>query len=427
MLLTLCAIIFLLLLSAFFSASETSLTVASRAAMHQLEQKGSLRARLVNRLNERRGQLISTILIANNLVNILASALATSVLIAMFGEAGVAYATAVMTVLIVIFGEIFPKSYALRNSEKMALGVAPIMRPIVRFLSPVTWLTDNIVRGTMRLVGIKMSPGDAIIPSSEELRGAIELHKGEDEVIQQERAMLRSVLDMSQVEVGEIMMHRRTIVRLNADDPPETILEQVLANPHTRLPLWRGEPDNIIGVVHVRDILKALRANNGQTPTLDIVALASPPWFVPETTTLLDQLHAFRARHEHFALVIDEYGSLLGVVTLEDIIEEIVGDITDEFDVARPGFRPQPDGSIIVDGNYTIRDLNRQMNWRLPDDEASTVAGLVLHEARRIPDVGQAFRFFGMRFEILRRQRHQITLIRVTPPQETSSDEDETG
>ena len=430
MLLTIAAIVFLLLLSAFFSAAETSLTVASRPAMHQLEQKGSWRARLVNRLNARQGRLISSILIANNLVNIMASALATSALIALFGEAGVAYATAVMTVLIVIFGEIFPKSYALRHADRVALNFAPIMRPIVRFLSPLTWLTDHIVRGTMRLFGVRLNPDEAIIPSSEELRGAIEMHKGEDEVIQQERAMLRSVLDLSQVEVGEIMVHRRTVVRINADDAPAAILEQVLANPHTRLPLWRGEPDNIVGVVHVRDILKALREAGGQASTLDIESLASPPWFVPETTTLLDQLHAFRARHEHFALVIDEYGSLLGVVTLEDIIEEIVGDIADEFDVARPGLRTQSDGSFIVDGHYTIRDLNRNMNWRLPDDTASTVAGLVLHEARRIPEVGQAFRYHGLRFEILRRQRHQITSIRITPPaapEPGSGEDEETG
>jgi Mg2+/Co2+ transporter CorB len=433
MLLTLGAIVFLLLLSAFFSAAETSLTVASRPAMHQMEHKGNWRARLVNRLNARQGQLIGSILIANNLVNILASAIATSVLIAMFGEAGVAYATAVMTVLIVVFGEILPKSYALRNSDRAALFVAPIIRPVVRFLAPVTWATDHIVRATMRLFGIKVGREEAIIPSSEELRGAIELHQadagGEDEVVAQERAMLRSVLDLSQVEVGEIMVHRRTVVRLNADDTPETILEQVLNSPHTRLPLWRGEPDNIIGIVHVRDILKALRTAGGQTTDIDIEALASKPWFVPETTTLLDQLHAFRARHEHFALVIDEYGSLLGVVTLEDIIEEIVGDISDEFDVTRAGLRPQTDGSIIVDGQYTIRDLNRQMHWRLPDEHASTIAGLVLHAARRIPDVGQAFRFHGMRFEILRRQRHQITLIRITPPQEAQDavDDDQTG
>ena len=429
MILTIGIIVFLLLLSAFFSASETALTVASRPAMHQLDQKGNWRARIVNALNARQGKMIGTILIANNMVNILASALATGALIALFGEAGIVYATGAMTILIVIFGEILPKSYSLRNADRVALGVAPIVRTTVKLLTPLTWFSDLVVRATMRLFGIRMNPEDSIIPSSEELRGAIELHQaeeeGEAELVAQERAMLRSVLDLSEVEVGEIMVHRRTIVRINADDPPDSILEQVLGNPHTRLPLWRGEPDNIVGVVHVRDILKALRAAGGQTSGLDIVSLASPPWFVPETTTLLDQLHAFRARHEHFALVIDEYGSLLGVVTLEDIIEEIVGEISDEFDVTRPGLRPQTDGSMIVDGQYTIRDLNRQMGWRLPDDKASTVAGLVLHEARRIPDVGQAFRFHGMRFEILRRQRHQITLIRITPPQEPQETGDE--
>jgi Mg2+/Co2+ transporter CorB len=255
----------------------------------------------------------------------------------------------------------------------------------------------------------------------EELRGAIESHtgaRGETEIVRHERAMLRSVLDLAKVDVGEIMVHRRTVVRLNADDPPAVLLDQVLASPHTRLPLWRTEPDNIVGVVHVRDILGALHQAGGQADALDFASLASPPWFVPETTTLLDQLQAFRARREHFALVIDEYGTLLGVVTLEDILEEIVGDISDEFDIERPRLRPQADGSIIVDGPYTIRDLNRRMGWHLPDERAATIAGLVLHEARRIPEVGQAFRFFGFRFEILRRQRHQITVIRVTPPQE---------
>lgn len=433
MLLTIGAIFFLLLLSAFFSAAETSLTVASRPTMHQLEHKGDWRARIVNRLNARQGRMIGTILIANNMVNIMASAIATSVLIAMFGEAGVAYATAAMTVLIVIFAEILPKSYALRNADRTALNVAPVVRPVVRVLTPFTWTSDHIVRGVMRLFGVKVGREEAVIPSSEELRGAIELHQADEEganheVVAQERAMLRSVLDLSKVEVGEIMVHRRTVVRLNADDPPEALLEQVLNSPHTRLPLWRSEPDNIVGVVHVRDILKALRAAGGKATDLDIESLASKPWFVPETTTLLDQLHAFRARHEHFALVIDEYGTLLGVVTLEDILEEIVGDISDEFDITRAGIRPQTDGSILIDGQYTIRDLNRHMNWRLPDEHASTIAGLVLHEARRIPDVGQAFRFFGMRFEILRRQRHQITLIRITPPQEPEiADDEESG
>jgi len=430
MLIAVGVIVVLLLLSAFFTAAETSLSAASRASMHQLEHKGSRRARLVNRLSEHHDELIGSILFARNLVNILASVLAASILIALSGMLGILYATALMAVLIIVFFEALPRSYATRNADSVALFVAPIVQPVLRMFAPAIWFGDILTHGTLHLFGITADASETASVTSE---NGGEAHAGtgteEEDAGAQERAMLTNVLDLSQVEVGEIMVHRRTVVRLNADNAAETILEQVLNSPHTRLPLWRGEPDNIIGIVHVRDILKALRAAGGQTSDIDIEALASPPWFVPETTTLLDQLQAFRARHEHFALVIDEYGSLLGVVTLEDIIEEIVGDITDEFDVTRSGLRPQTDGSILIDGQYTIRDLNRQMNWRLPDDHASTIAGLVLHEARRIPEVGQTFLFHGMRFEILRRQRHQITVIRLTPPQEAqdSPDVDETG
>lgn len=423
-------IVVLLLLSAFLTAAETSLSAASRASMHQLEHKGSRRARLVNRLSERHDELIGSILFVKTLVNILASVLAASLLTALFGMLGILYATLAMAVLIAIFCEALPKSYAGRNADSVALFVAPIILPVIRLFAPAIWLGDILTRGALRLFGIKADASETASVASE-TNGDTPAGNGaaEDDAGAQERAMLTNVLDLSEVEVGEIMVHRRTVVRLNADDTAETILEQVLSSPHTRLPLWRGEPDNIIGIVHVRDILKALRAAGGQSNEIDIEALASPPWFVPETTTLLDQLQAFRARHEHFALVIDEYGSLLGVVTLEDIIEEIVGDITDEFDVTRSGLRPQADGSMLIDGQYTIRDLNRQMNWRLPDEHASTIAGLVLHEARRIPEVGQTFLFHGMRFEILRRQRHQITVIRITPPQDAqdTADDDETG
>ncbi|MEE2761316.1 MAG: HlyC/CorC family transporter [Pseudomonadota bacterium] len=410
------AIFVLLILSAFFSGSETALTGASRPLMHQLEVRGNRSAGVVNRLYDKKGPLLGAILLGNNLVNILASALATSVLIGTFGEAGIAYATILMTALIVLFSEILPKTYAMHNADRFALAVAPVMRRVVQLFSPLTWATQILVRGVLGLFGMKLSPDEPFVPASEELRGAIELHEGDHRAVRHERAMLRSVLDLSEVEVAEIMVHRKTVFTVNADDPPNEILDQILASPYTRLPLWRGETDNVIGVVHVKEILRALNSQEGATGALDIEALSSPPWFVPETTRLLDQLEAFRNRREHFALVVDEYGSLMGVVTLEDILEEIVGDISDEHDITVPGLDPQPDGSLIVDGQFTIRDLNRQMEWSLPDEEAATVAGLVLHESRRIPDEGQVFIFFGFRFEILRRERHQITSIRISPP-----------
>ncbi len=421
MLIILAAILALLFLSAFFSGSETALTVASRPLMHQMAQNGDKRAMMVNRLRERTDRLIGTILLGNNLVNILASALATSLMITLFGEAGVVYATAAMTLLVLVFAEIIPKTYAFRHANRLALGLAPVVGLVVRVLSPFTSAIQALVNGTFRLLGSDPHAQPGIGPSSEELRGAIELHAGGGGPVQQERAMLRSILDLTEVEVGEIMIHRKNVSMIDADGPIDMIVSQVLASPYTRIPLWRGDQDNIVGVIHAKALLRAVRWSESQFENIDLVALAAKPWFVPDSTTLLDQLQAFRGRREHFALVVDEYGTFMGIVTLEDILEEIVGDIVDEHDIPAPGVVRQPDGSYIVQGSVTIRDLNRRFDWGLPDQDAATIAGLVLHEVRRIPEVGQAFMFYGMRFEILRRHRHQITSIRITPRSDDSA------
>ena len=415
MLITIGAIFALLLFSAFFSGSETALTVASRPLMHQMAQNGDRRALMVNQLRERTDRLIGTILLGNNLVNIMASALATSLMISLFGEAGVVYATAGMTLLVLVFAEIMPKTYAFHHANGLALGLAPLVRLVVRVFSPVTNSIQAVVNGTFRLFGADPNARSGIGPSSEELRGAIELHAGDGRPVQQERAMLRSILDLTEVEVGEIMIHRKNVSMIDAGAPSNVIVGQVLGSPYTRIPLWRGEPDNIVGVIHAKALLRAVRSEESPHDDIDVVGLAAKPWFVPDSTTLLDQLQAFRRRREHFALVVDEYGTFMGIVTLEDILEEIVGDIVDEHDIPAPGVVRQPDGSYIVQGSVTIRDLNRRFDWLLPDQDAATIAGLVLHEVRRIPEVGQAFMFYGMRFEILRRHRHQITSIRIMP------------
>lgn len=414
-LLTIAGILLLVLLSAFFSGSETALTVASRPLMHQLEQNGNARARLVNRLHESTDQLLSTILLGNNLVNILSSALATSLLITLVGDVGIVYATLGVTFLVVVFGEIVPKTLAFRRANKVALMVAPAITGLILIFSPVTRAIDLLVRPIIQ-GATGRSRAAHLGPSSEELRGAIELHAEEGGVVRDERAMLHSILDLAEVTVEEVMIHRRNVTMIDADEPAAAIVSQVLSSPFTRIPLWRGEPDNIIGVIHEKALFRAVRGQGGALDSLDVVALAAKPWFVPESRTLMDQLQAFRRRREHFALVVDEYGSLMGIVTLEDILEEIVGDITDEHDVVVPGVIRQPDGSYMVQGTVTLRDLNRELDWRLPDEDAVTIAGLVLYEAKRIPDVGQAFLFHGFRFEILRRHRHQITAVRVTPP-----------
>ncbi len=417
---TIGAIFVLLLLSAFFSGSETALTAVSRPHMHHLLKTGDKRAGIIAKLHARMERLIGTILLVNNLVNILASALATSLLIGVFGDTGVAYATLVMTLLVLIFAEVLPKTYAINNADRTALSVAPVVRLLVLVLSPLSDAVQVVVRATLRLFSVSTESNLGAI-SDDELRGAIDIHAETGSTDDQERAMLRSILDLDHVEVGEIMVHRKDIFTVDAGLSPAAILEQVITSPYTRIPMWRKKPDNIIGILHAKTLLSAVKLQAPAMEKLDIPGLAAKPWFIPESTTLLQQLHAFRKKREHFALVVDEYGVLMGIVTLEDILEEIVGDISDEFDITVPGVRLQADDTFIIKGDVTIRDLNRQFDWSLPDDQAATLAGLVLHESRRIPDVGQVFNFYDFRFEILRRKRNQITSLRLSPPKHPPS------
>ena len=414
---TLGAILGLLLASAFFSGSETALTAASPAKMHALEQDGSRRARVVNYLLTVRERFIGAILLGNTLANVAASALATSLFLSLFGEQGVAYATVVMTVIVVLFAEVLPKTYAIVNADRVALVVAPAVRFVVALFAPVTNAIQFLVRHTLRLLGASISDEAEVLSAHEELRGTIELIHKEGGVVKLDRDMLGGVLDLRELTVSDIMVHRTKIDAIDAELPTEKIIDLALKSSHTRLPLWRGEREEIVGILHAKTLLRALRDAKGDVSKLDIMKLATPPWFVPDTTTLKDQLNAFLKRKSHFAIVVDEYGEVMGLVTLEDIIEEIVGDITDEMDIASIAARPQADGSIIVEGSVPLRDLNRLMDWELPHEEATTVAGLVLHEAQTIPDAGQAFTFHGFRFEVLRRQRNRLTSIRVIPPQ----------
>ena len=406
-------ILIMMFLSAFFSGSETALTAANRSRIHHLEIDGNRRAHLVASLMEDREHLIGAILLGNNTVNIFASTLAGYAFSQIFGKAGVVYATIVMTALVVIFAEVLPKTFAIRKPERFALAVAPTMTVLVKVLGPVTSTVQWLVISILHLVGSRR--GDDEAPSEQEIRGALALYKHEGGLVKDEHDMLDSIFDLGQVEVGEVMTHRRSLVTVNADAPVDEAIDEILASPYTRIPLWRNEPDNIIGVLHAKNLLRELRRSAGRTEELDIISIASDPWFVPDTTLLAEQLGHFRERHAHFALVVDEYGTLMGVVTMEDILEEIVGEIEDEYDEDIHDHAMAEDGSVLVDGTATIRDINREFDWNLPDDEANTIAGLVIHEARQIPEIGQTFVFYNFRFEITGRQRNQITELRVTP------------
>ena len=400
----------LIVASAFFSSAETALTAASDARMRQLANKGNKRAKIVEKLRADREGLIGSILIGNNAVNVLGSALATSFAIALFGEGGLVWATIGMTVLLVVFAEVMPKTYAFTYADSYALRIAPVLQVVVRALSPLS-------------VGIRLLATQIIRPNpdanenrEEELRGLIELQGNDGNADDRERkAMLSSILDLNEISVEAIMTHRGTVSMINADDQVEDILRYVLNSPHTRHPVFSGKSDNIVGVLHVKDLIRATgETDPSSLPPETVQNIASDAYFIPETTLLFDQLQAFRSRREHFAVVVDEYGDFRGIVTLEDILEEIVGDIDDEHDIDLAGLTPQADGSWLVDGNVTIRDLNRTLGWHLPDEDASTVAGLVLFESRTIPNPGQEFRFHDIRFRIVKRKGNSLKTIRVT-------------
>jgi Mg2+/Co2+ transporter CorB len=416
-------VIALLTLSAIFSAAETSMTGASRARMHQLEREGDRPAKRVNKLLSDQETMIGAVLLGNNLINILASALATQVLTTLIpGPWGVAVATAAMTALILIFAEVLPKTVAIVRSDDVARALSAPTLFLVRLFGPVVYAVQWIVRRTLRMFGVKLDMAVDVLAAHEEIRGAVDYHHSEGSVEAGDRRMLGGVLDLSDMDVSEIMVHRKSMVLLDADLPARDLVAQVLEAQHTRVPLYRDEPDNIVGVLHARDLLKALAECPTGLEGLDIAAILREPWFIPDTTNLKDQLNAFLKRKSHFALVVDEYGALQGLVTLEDILEEIVGEIEDEHDTTLDGVRRQADGSVNVDGHVTVRDLNRAMDWRLPEGEAVTIAGLVIHEAQMIPEPGQTFIFHRHRFQVLRRQRNQITALRISAQLEDDSE-----
>ncbi|SKA35227.1 Mg2+ and Co2+ transporter CorB, contains DUF21, CBS pair, and CorC-HlyC domains [Enhydrobacter aerosaccus] len=402
-------------LSGYMSAAETAVTGASRPRMHRLAQQGNKRATLVNRLLDRKDEAVSAVLLGNSVLNILSASLTTAVLTELFGAAGVVYATGIIGVLVVVFAEVMPKTWALLRADRVALTLAPSILVTLTVLGPMARGFAWISRIFLALLRVRTTPDEQ--EHTELLRGAIEMHGAghADEDAPEEKAMLRSVLDLGDRTVSDVMVHRGSVVQIDADEPIESIVTQVLAAPYTRLPVYRGQSDNIVGVVHAKDLFRAVKAAGGPE-TVRIADVMTPPWFIPESTILFDQLKAFQARHEHFAIVVDEYGVMLGIVTLEDIIEEIVGDIEDEHDAIKRGLVEREDGSVLCQGSAPIRDLNRAFGWQLPEDVATTIAGLVLYEARRIPEVGQTYAFYGFRFEILKREGTRIAELRIVPP-----------
>lgn len=404
----LCNILFLIILSGFFSSSETALTAVSEARIHELALQGNKKAITIERILAKKEKMISTILIGNNLVNIIASVYATSFAIIYFGEFDLIFVTILLTIVLVIFAEVIPKTYAFSHADQVALNVAPIINFFIFLLTPATFITEHFAKFVS---GPVINDEEA---KTEELRGMIRLHAGNESRGKERGKMMSSMLDMDEVTIEAVMTHRGAVTMIDSKEDPELIFKVIGESPYTRIPIYSGNPDNIIGILHAKELFRNLRRRNFKNiNSINLSELMIQPYFAPETTLLLDQLEIFKTRREHFAVVVDEYGDFRGIVTLEDIIEEIVGEIDDETDLNVKGLKPQPDGSFIVDGSVTIRDINRSLGWSLPDQNANTIAGLVLYESKTIPEPGQEFRFFDIRFRILQKKSNFISQLRL--------------
>jgi len=411
-----------LLVCAFLlSALETSIIAASPGRIQKKRSMGNKKVNLLLSLLKNKDRVISTLLIIFSVINTVATTIATGMILEIVGDDfGTIVASAVMSVLIIIFAEVIPKAIAVSKPEKIALRGAKFIDYALYFMKPINYGLQKILRLFCYLLRIDLKSD---ISASEEVRGVIEHYHMEGNVIKNDRDMLGGVLDLRHITVEEIMVHRSQMVSINADLPTSDIISQALNTPHTRIPLWQGTKDNIIGILHLRNVLKALHKNKFDYSKLDIKSYITEPWFVPENALLSRQLMEFKARRSHIAIVVDEYGDIIGILTLEDILEEIVGQIDDELDEESNKIVQKEKNLYIVDGTTTIRDLNREININLPDEEANTVAGIIMHELERLPNVGDKLEIGHVRLTIIKKQAHKIkqVLVEIIPNQDITN------
>lgn len=409
-------ILCMIILAGFISGAETAITGASKAYLYHLAKKGDKKAKKVISLQEKMTTTIGTILVVNQMIVYFIPIIITLFSLKYLTTTETAIMQAITAILLVIYAEIFPKMVAIQFTSKYALFIAPFVNGIVIILKPIISVLEYCAKLSLKIIGVNINNGSFINKSDEELRGAIEMHSsGGDEDELQKKVMLKSILDLEEISVSHIMVHRKNLRTINASLPIEKIAEELMHCQFSRIPLWKDNPENIIGILKTKTFFRAMQINNGKLENIKINNLIAVPWFIPETTHLLDQLNNFQKKREHFALVVDEYGDLMGCITLEDILEEIVGDIGDEYDTVAIGMKLQPDGCVIVEGSTPIRDINRQFDWNIPEEETATIAGYIMHELRKIPDVGQVYVLSDYRIEILRRQRNQIGLVKISP------------
>jgi Mg2+/Co2+ transporter CorB len=403
-----------LVFSAVTSAAETSMMACSKPKLHALEKEGNRGARRVMRLTSEPETLLSTILTTNTLVNIMASSVTTGLFLHMFGEKGILYASLIMTFVVLLFSEVLPKTLATRNPEKFAMVLSLPMFGLIKLTRPITWFIRLATQAMMLLMGIRPGETDPNF-GEEDVRGAIGLGLHHGVIEKPEHRMLDSILELDDLTVDEVMTHRSSLENINADLPPQALYDKVAASAHSRLPVWKDEPDNIVGIVHVKDFYRAYNAHVASGVPFDLTTVMQEPYFIPESAIVADQLLEFRKKRKHLALVVDEFGDIMGVLTLEDILEEIVGEIEDEHDVHRPLFTREDDGSLVVSGGMAVRDANREFGWNLPDDDAVTLGGLLIEVAQHIPATGEKVTVGGLTFEVMTKRRQAVSRVRVRP------------
>ena len=403
-------LIILVILSGFLSGSETAITATSKARILYKKKKGSKRAGYVLELLDKKDNVISTLLLSNNLVNILASSLATAFFYDLFGVEGIFYATLIMTVVIVIFAEVLPKTYAINRPNRTALLISPIIYYLNKILFIFVFVINLIVRLIFRKNENDIKNND--LQSEEELKGVIDLYKTSNPDYEQEKDMLQSILQLNDITVEEIFTHRKNIYSIDSSLDTNEIINKINNSRYTRIPFWKDNPENIIGLLNVRTLNIDLKNHNESKEI--IFDKISNPWFIPETTNLLEQLVEFKKRKEHLAFVVDEFGELLGLITLEDIIEEIVGEIVDEIDVPENDFKLNNYGKMIINGEKNIRDLYKSFDLDPPEIESSTIAGYILDMSKKIPSYGELFKDNFFTYKILSHSKKQISKVEIS-------------
>ncbi len=392
------------MLSCFFSSAETSLTSVNTARIHELDTNGNKKAKIITKLNKKKGMVLGVILLGNTLANITVSSLATRFFVDVLNSEGLGttISSIVMTMVILLFAEVIPKTYAIHNPEKIALFSAPIIKIFTVVFYPVVRFIQLIVDFMFKVIGL--SKDREIISAADAIRNLVSLHKNDHTMTKQDIDMLNSVLDLAETEIASIMTHRKDIIAVDAELNKAEMIQAVLDAKHINVPLWRDNIDNIEGIINVYELIIGLR-KSASYEEVDLHKLIRKPIFVPDTTPLSTQLFNFRMHENNFAVVVDEYGSLQGIVSLSDILEEIVGDIhyNDKEDIKKISAV-----EYSIDGKVSVRDIKRKLQWDIPDKDASTIAGLIINSIERIPDTGECFDLFGIQFSILAKEGNFI-------------------